>query len=620
MYFRRMAGGAMFKNLRIYFERMNFDKKMKFFLSMAVVVSTMCILSISTISSVKSVREKTMALAMEQINTLAENYQSGLNNYKAIAWSIVMDKNVQAYLKYNNAAGKDTDKNSEQSSEEKAQSAITQVENTNKATNTLSNVKNLQSNLNFLGVVSNTGSYLYKGDNGLAVTGFEETYQKDYDSSSFAGYGEMRYTYNNAYFKGSRYTLNIYQPIYDTSYVGKKLGLLCMNINETTLIQIGSKANRKIDSITCLVGLEGNVVTSSEPDSVMDEVDYKNLLTGTEGNFKKSGKLYLYKRLGIWDFYMVMVIPEFELYRDSIMTMAMLSVVILFLVAIVLVQSSRIVHKAYQPLDKVISKMDSVSEGKFDTRIKEEKMGQDFQKLSHGFNEMMDRIVELMEQVKVEQHQMEQIRFNALQSQIQPHFLYNTLDCIHWQTLANGDLESSTMVKALASYYRICLSKGKDIIQLSQELEHIKSYLTIQNIRYDHIIQSEIDISEEYFNVKIPKMTLQPLIENSIYHGLKIKEGKKGKVTIRANQDGEDLIIIMADSGTGMTRDQIDEMNASISQYDETFGYGVRNVNKRIEILYGDGYGLRYSCNEQGGVTVRIRLPLEQEIQYKGVL
>ena len=115
-------------------------------------------------------------------------------------------------------------------------------------------------------------------------------------------------------------------------------------------------------------------------------------------------------------------------------------------------------------------------------------------------------------------------------------------------------------------------------------------------------------------------MTLQPLIENSIYHGLKIKEGKKGKVTIRANQDGEDLIIIMADSGTGMTLDQIDEMNASISQYDETFGYGVRNVNKRIEILYGDGYGLRYSCNEQGGVTVRIRLPLEQEIQYKGVL
>lgn len=141
----------MFKNLRIYFERMNFDKKMKFFLSMAVVVSTMCILIISTISSVKSVREKTMALAMEQINTLAENYQNGLNNYKAIAWSIVMDKNIQAYLKSNNAPGSNKDKSSETSGEEKAQAALAQVENTNKATNTLANVKNLQSNLNFLG-------------------------------------------------------------------------------------------------------------------------------------------------------------------------------------------------------------------------------------------------------------------------------------------------------------------------------------------------------------------------------------------------------------------------------------------------------------------------------------
>ena len=102
----------------------------------------------------------------------------------------------------------------------------------------------------------------------------------------------------------------------------------------------------------------------------------------------------------------------------------------------------------------------------------------------------------LMDQVKMEQHQIEQIRFNSLQSQIQPHFLYNTLECIHWQAMADGNKEISTLVMALAKYYRICLSKGHDVIPLELEIEHMKNYLIIQNMRYDNIIGSEIQIEE----------------------------------------------------------------------------------------------------------------------------
>lgn len=591
----------MIKRLKNYFERCNFDKKMKAYLILTVVISAMSTLIVSTISSVNSVKEKTLALAREQVETLAETYQEGLANYKEIAWAIIMDRNVQQYLKATNSSGD-------------------YAEYVNKATNTLTNVMNLQSNLNFISVITNNGRYLYKGDTALAYSGFEETYQLDYEKRSLAGYGTMYYTYNNAYFRGNLYTLNIYQPIYDTRYVGKELGLLCMNINENTLRQIGNRENIKIDSTICLVGIDGHVVTSSEIDYKQEAVSYQSQMTGSSGTFRDNGNFFIYKKLGIWDFYMVMEIPQFEIYKDSITTMLVLVILMFSIMTILVYKSNRIIHKAYQPLDKVISKMDNVANGRLEVRIKEEKMGQDFQKLAHGFNTMMDRIIELMEQVKQEQHQMEQIRFNALQSQIQPHFLYNTLDCIHWQTIANGDVESSTMVKALASYYRICLSRGKDVIELSQEIEHIKSYMTIQNIRYDHIIQGDIEIEQQYWKVKIPKMTLQPLIENSIYHGLKIKEGKKGKVTIRAYSEKDDLIITVADSGTGMTCEQIDEMNASISDCNETFGYGVRNVNKRIELLFGTGYGLSYSCNTQGGVTVMIRLPLNKEIQYKGVL
>lgn len=271
-------------------------------------------------------------------------------------------------------------------------------------------------------------------------------------------------------------------------------------------------------------------------------------------------------------------------------------------------------------MNRVVITMEGVSEGKLDERIDMTSMDADSRKLAEGFNSMMDRIDMLMEQVKLEQHQLEQISFNALYAQIKPHFLYNTLECIHWQAVADGNKEISVMVKAMAQYYRVCLSRGKELIALEQELEHIRSYLVIQNMRYDNIIDLEDGIPEGFYSVKIPKMTLQPLVENAIYHGIRIKEGGKGKIILKIQRKGEDVYLYLQDSGSGMTQREIDEMNQSLSQYDETFGYGVRNVNKRIELMFGKGYGLCYFRNEHGGVTVEIHLPFDVAAEDKGVM
>jgi two-component system sensor histidine kinase YesM len=257
--------------------------------------------------------------------------------------------------------------------------------------------------------------------------------------------------------------------------------------------------------------------------------------------------------------------------------------------------------------------MNDVSKGNLGTRIHTEDTDSDSRKLADGFNRMLDEIDILMEQVKREEQQMTQMQLNALQSQIQPHFLYNTLECIHWQAAADGNREISTMVKALAQYYRICLSSGKDIITLGTELDHIRNYLIIQNMRYDNIINLKINIDKAYYNVEIPKLTLQPLVENSIYHGIRVEEGRKGIVEISARDEDEDIVILLADNGQGMGKEEIERINHTIREFDRTMGYGINNVNKRLELLFGSAYGLRFSPSEAGGLLVEIRLPKQRE-------
>lgn len=580
--------------------RWKFDRKMQALIILSITFTTLIVLVISTISSVTSLKSKSIELLQDKNAALAENYQNMLEEYKAMSIALDIDQSVQRYLRCQ-----------DKQNVEYAQSVV-------EANNVLSSSLNMSADLNFIAVISyQMEDYLYRGKMAMSATDFQQAYEQDFRHSKSGQNSTLKIGFSNAYFKGKQYTVNVYFPIYNLERVMEERGLLCMNYSNPVLNQIINE--EECGQRTKVVDTEGGIVAAGNVEEIGTTVDYIDSLIKEQGIFKQRGRIYIYQKVHGWNFYIVSSIASMELYRPSIHTISLMIWILLILIFVSYMVVKRVIRRVYHPLDNVVRKMDDVASGSLSVRIDEGIMGEDFVKLATGFNSMMEEILVLMEQVKQEQNQIEQIRFNSLQSQIQPHFLYNTLDCIHWQAVSDGNQEISTLVKALARYYRICLSKGRDVISLEMEMEHVRNYLIIQNMRYDHIIGSDIRLNEECRDAMIPKLTLQPLVENSIYHGIKVRDGKEGSVSLTAKKKGDIVEIILDDTGTGMTQRQIDEMNQHLSEYDESFGYGVRNVNKRIELLYGAEYGLHYLRNLSGGVTVEIRIPYVTKIQEEKI-
>lgn len=199
-------------------------------------------------------------------------------------------------------------------------------------------------------------------------------------------------------------------------------------------------------------------------------------------------------------------------------------------------------------------------------------------------------------------------QLQLLYQQINPHLLYNTLESIYWKSRMEGNTASAEMIKELSKLMKISLSRGRELITLAEELEHASAYIKLQQHRYDYQFRISIDIPEELLPVSIPKITLQPLIENAIIHGVK-HMGEDGEISIRAAADGDNLLIFLEDNGYKCVDYEKINRLLSTEHPDPSSGYGIRNIHQRIRLHFGDGYGLRYSGSEEGGTRVMIKLP-----------
>lgn len=233
--------------------------------------------------------------------------------------------------------------------------------------------------------------------------------------------------------------------------------------------------------------------------------------------------------------------------------------------------------------------------------------------LSDSFGHMVIRVQELMDQVRQEEISLRKTELNALQAQINPHFLYNTLDSISWMCEEGRTEEAVEMVNALAKLFRISISKGHELIPLSQELQHVESYLKIQKYRYKNQFSYHFQVDKSCLVYYCNKITLQPIVENSIYHGLDMID--EGRITIGICDHGEDILLYVEDNGVGMSSDKCSEILRR--EPGDKSGIGIKNVHDRIKIYFGDKYGLTITSEPDEGTRVEILIPKLTEDEYE---
>lgn len=323
------------------------------------------------------------------------------------------------------------------------------------------------------------------------------------------------------------------------------------------------------------------------------------------------------KSIGYTGWKVVGVTPSHVVSLNTIKTRLFIVFIITLILAVLALINSYISSRITNPIKELEKSVAVLEDGDLEAAVS---IGGSYEikHLGNSIQNMAKQIRLLMEDIVTEHEAKRKQEFDTLQSQINPHFLYNTLDIIVWMIENEQKAEAVKAVTALARFFRISLSKGKSIITVRDELEHVRNYLMIQHMRFKNKFSYKIDVREDCMELASLKLMLQPLVENAIYHGMEFMDGD-GEILLRVWKDGEELYFTVKDNGLGMTKEQVeslfsDEVHVTSKKGS---GIGVKNVNERIKLYFGEKYGLVIESEPDEGTTIIIHLPA---IAYCSVL
>jgi two-component system, sensor histidine kinase YesM len=308
------------------------------------------------------------------------------------------------------------------------------------------------------------------------------------------------------------------------------------------------------------------------------------------------------------DWTLLMILPYRDIVRLSARPARQMAFVLLLIIPLTLVLAFFVSRSATRRIQNLIAEMNKVVQGDFAVSL-EHGTNDEIGQLSRRFAFMISEVEHLLEEKYRLGKEVKQRELAALQAQINPHFLYNTLDLINWMAIRHGAGEIRGLVSALSRFYRLSLGKGEDTVTLREELDHARTYVEIQNMRYGNAVKLLVDVPDSLLDCHILKLVIQPLVENAILHGIMHTDNETGIVRIRGQRMSEALEVLVEDDGVGMQQQKVEEVLSGNAPSDDHHGYGVRNIHARLKLNYGPEYGLSYRSSPGCGTTVTVRIP-----------
>ncbi len=409
--------------------------------------------------------------------------------------------------------------------------------------------------------------------------------------------------------------VTLYHRIASKKEKEEELGICSISVSAKYFQDIMKNANITSEGLVYLMSENGRMITSSNS-SILQKMQKKGILLNYGAELfmekrKEGQKEYYITRQNVdgasWQ--MILIIPENE-YEDQYRFLWLSAALMLGSMIAVIVLMSYLLSGYYVGrLKKLNVEMTGLESGNLNTNLPITTEEDEIEEIYHNFNGMVQEVQRLMQEHYQLGKEVKMAEVRALQAQINPHFLYNTLDLINWISMDYGAEEIGTLTWNLARFYRLSLNHGKSLISIGEEVEHVEVYVNIENYHFDNAISLEVDVPEELKSYACLNIILQPFVENAIVHGIAEKPDIEScEIRICARREEQDIVFSVQDDGPGV---DVKEMQKETQQDIRTaqHGYGVRNINFRLKLCFGEKYGVTYLESEKG-THVEIKIPV----------
>ena len=408
--------------------------------------------------------------------------------------------------------------------------------------------------------------------------------------------------------------VTLYHRIVSKEAKDQEIGICSISVSVSCFQDIMQNANITSKGLVYLMSENGRLIASSSS-TIMQKMQRSGgiLSYGPEISMekKKEGQMEYYavrRNVNGAAWQMISMIPKSE-YEDQYRILWLSAILMMGGMIVVIVMISYVLSGYYVGrLKKLKSEMAGLQNGNLNANLPLETKGDEIEEIYHNFNGMVQEVQRLMQEHYKLGKEVKMAEVRALQAQINPHFLYNTLDLINWISMDYGAEEIGTLTWNLARFYRLSLNHGKSLITIGEEVEHVQVYVNIENYHFDNQISLNVDVPEELKGFACLNIILQPFVENAIVHGIaEYSEIESCSIAIRARKEEKDIIFTIQDDGPGVNVEQMQkETEQDIKK--ARHGYGVRNINFRLKLCFGEKYGVTYKESEKG-TCVEVKIP-----------